>query len=81
MLLVLLALLPAGLAAQQEGIVPNQGFSLQSLLRGALGMAVNLLMAWAFSARRRHINWKTVGVGLGLQLLLAIGILKVPAVQ
>ncbi|WP_233131738.1 NupC/NupG family nucleoside CNT transporter [Robiginitalea sediminis] len=81
MLIVLLVLLPAGLAAQHEGIVPNQGFSLQSLLRGALGMAVILLMAWAFSARRRHINWKTVGVGLGLQLLLAIGILKVPAVQ
>ncbi len=62
-------------------VIPNQGFSLYSLARGALGMAVLMLIAFAFSARRRRINWRTVGIGLGIQLLLAIGVLKVPAVQ
>jgi len=62
-------------------ITPNQGFSANSLGRGALGMAVLILIAFIFSAKRRAINWKTVGIGLGIQLVLAIGILKVPFVQ
>nr|WP_255444037.1 nucleoside transporter C-terminal domain-containing protein [Robiginitalea sp. SC105] len=64
-----------------DGIIPNQGLSLESLGRGALGMAVLMLIAFAFSSNRRRINWKTAGIGLGIQLLLAIGVLKVPAVQ
>ena len=74
-----------GLSAHQiattEAIAPNAGFGLVSLGRGALGMAVLLLLAFLFSTNRRRINWKTTGIGLGLQLLLAIGVLKVPAVQ
>lgn len=62
-------------------IVPNADFSLDSLLRGALGMVVLLLIAFLFSSKRRSINWKTVGIGLGIQLLLAIGILKVPFIR
>lgn len=62
-------------------IIPNQGFSLESFGRGVLGLAVVLAIAFAFSARRRRINWRTVSIGLGVQLLLAVGILKVPAVQ
>jgi CNT family concentrative nucleoside transporter len=62
-------------------IIPNQGFSLESLGRGVLGLAVVLAIAFAFSAHRRRINWKTVGIGLGVQLILAVGVLKVPAVQ
>jgi len=64
-----------------SSITPNQGFSANSLGRGALGMAVLVLIAFIFSAKRRAINWKTVGIGLGIQLILAIGILKVPFVQ
>ncbi len=69
---------------QQEDVasfVPNQGFSTNSLWRGILGMGVLLCIAFLFSANRRAINWKTVGIGLGIQLTLAIGILKVPFVQ
>jgi CNT family concentrative nucleoside transporter len=65
----------------RDTLIPNQGFSLDTLLRGMLGMAALLLLAYAFSANRRRINWKTVGTGLAIQLLLAIGILKVPVVQ
>ena len=62
-------------------LVPNQGFSINSLWRGALGMAVLVLISFLFSSNRRAINWKTVGIGLGLQLLIAIGVLKVPLVK
>ena len=62
-------------------MIPNQGFSLESFGRGVLGLSIVLAITFAFSARRRRINWKTVGIGLSIQLLLAIGVLKVPAVQ
>ncbi len=68
-------------SAPKDGIVPNQGFTFNSLWRGMLGMAVLVLIAYLFSANRRAINWKTVGIGLSLQLLIAIGVLKVPFVQ
>lgn len=64
-----------------SGIVPNQGFSFNTLWRGALGMAVLILISFLFSSNRKAINWKTVGIGLGIQLLLAIGILKVKIIR
>ncbi|PKA99106.1 CNT family concentrative nucleoside transporter [Flavobacteriaceae bacterium MAR_2009_75] len=62
-------------------IVPNGGFSINSLWRGMLGMAVLILIAFLFSSNRKAINWKTVGIGLSLQLLIAVGVLKVSWVQ
>lgn len=62
-------------------IIPKQGFSMSSLLRGALGMFVLLLLSFLLSKNRRAINWRTVGFGLTAQLLLAIGVLKVPFIQ
>lgn len=44
-------------------------------------MAVLLLISYAFSNNRKAISWKVVVVGLGLQLLLAIGVLYVPVIQ
>lgn len=62
-------------------IIPTEGFSLNSLLRGALGMLVLLLISFLLSTNRKAINWKTVGFGLLAQLLLAVGVLKIPIVQ
>ncbi|WP_455170462.1 nucleoside transporter C-terminal domain-containing protein [Aegicerativicinus sediminis] len=62
-------------------IIPSDGFSFQSLLRGVLGMLVLLVISYLLSVNRRGINWKTVGLALGAQLLLAFGVLKVPFVQ
>lgn len=62
-------------------IVPSQGFSTSSLLRGALGMLVLLAIAFLLSNNRKAINWRTVGFGVLAQLLLAIGVLKVSFVQ
>lgn len=66
---------------EAEEIISNEGFSMSSLFRGILGMIVLLLIAIAFSANRKAINWKTAGIGLGIQLLIAIGILKVPFIR
>jgi CNT family concentrative nucleoside transporter len=63
--------------ANTSEIIPNQGFSMQSLWRGILGMISLLIIAVLFSSNRKAINWKTVGIGLAFQLLIAIGVLKV----
>ncbi len=62
-------------------IKPSQGFSMQSLWRGLLGMISLVLIAFLFSANRKGIDWKIVGLGLAFQLIIAIGVLKVPFVQ
>ena len=64
-----------------EAIIPSKGFSAQSLLRGALGMISLLIIAFLFSANRKGIDWKTVGLGLAFQLVIAVGVLKIPIVQ
>ena len=68
-------------SAGASEIVPNQGFSVSSILRGLLGMVVLILISFLFSANRKAINWKTVGIGLALQLIIAIGVLKVTFIQ
>lgn len=65
----------------QISIKPSEGFSLKSLWRGVLGMFVLLLLAFLFSSNRKAINWKKVGTGLSLQLLIAIGVLKIKFVK
>lgn len=56
-------------------IIANQGASLQSLWRGVLGMISLIFIAYLFSNNKKAINWKTAGIGLFIQLLLAICIL------
>jgi CNT family concentrative nucleoside transporter len=64
-----------------EQIIANEGFTLNSLIRGIIGMVALLLIAYLFSSNRKAINWKTVGAGLSAQLLIAIGVLKVPFIK
>ncbi|GAB5554596.1 MAG: hypothetical protein Sapg2KO_41870 [Saprospiraceae bacterium] len=56
------------------GIVENIG-------RGLLGMLLLVFICYLLSKDRKSINWKTVGIGLALQLVLGIMILKVPLVK
>jgi concentrative nucleoside transporter, CNT family len=44
-------------------------------------MAVLISIGYLFSSNRRAINWKTVGIGLSAQLILALGVLKVPFIK
>ena len=64
-----------------SGIVPSQGITFTSLWKGVLGMFSLLFISFLFSSNRKAINWKTVGIGLGFQLIIAIGVLKVSFVQ
>jgi concentrative nucleoside transporter, CNT family len=56
-------------------------FSFMVIVRGLFGMLILIAIAWVFSVNRKAISWKLVGIGLGIQILLAIGILQVPAIQ
>ena len=62
-------------------ITPAQGLTLTSVLRGILGMCVLLFIAWLLSKDRKKIDWKIVVTGLSLQILLAFGMLYIPALQ
>ena len=66
---------------ENSGVIPSQGFSFTSIWKGILGMTSLLFIAFLFSSNRRAINWKTVGIGLAFQLIIAIGVLKVSFVQ
>lgn len=68
-------------AVVSKPIIPSEGFSLNSLWRGALGMISLIFIAFLFSSNRRAINWKIVGIGLTFQLLIAIGVLKVEFIK
>ncbi|WP_299012822.1 nucleoside transporter C-terminal domain-containing protein [uncultured Polaribacter sp.] len=62
-------------------IRPSAGFSMRTLWRGVLGMFSLIIIAFLFSANRKAIDWKKVGIGLALQLIIAVGVLKISFVQ
>lgn len=62
-------------------LIPSVGISVTSLFRGVLGMGVLLLIAVLFSANRKKIAWKTVGLGLLTQIIIAIGVLKISLIK
>ena len=65
----------------ENKIRPSNGFSVHSLWRGVLGMFVLLIISFLFSANRRAVDWRKVGIGLSIQLIIAIGVLKVNFIQ
>ena len=62
-------------------LIPSTGMTPSGIGRGILGMLSLLAVAYIFSAKRKDIDWKIVGIGLFSQLVLAFGILKVAFVQ
>jgi len=48
------------------------------ILRALFGLAVLLGLMWMLSANRSAINWRLVGIGVGMQAILAAVILLVP---
>lgn len=63
----------------QETIELNPDIT--GLLRGVLGMALLLLIAWLMSRDRKHINWTLVGTGVLIQILFAILVFYVPVIS
>src|SRR5690348_8085668 len=47
-------------------------------MRGLLGLAALLAIAWALSDNRRRIPWRTVAAGVALQVALAVLLLHFP---
>lgn len=47
---------------------------------GLLGVGVLILVAFGFSSNRRAINWRIVGAGTLLQVIIALFLLRVPGV-
>ncbi|MFN3875003.1 MAG: NupC/NupG family nucleoside CNT transporter, partial [Flavobacteriales bacterium] len=78
--LTVLALLAAPAHAQAPA-APLAGITPIGLLRGLLGMAAVIGIAWLFSAKRRQVEWKVIGIGLALQLAMALLVLYVPPAQ
>lgn len=62
-------------------LIKSEGMSFTSIWRGLLGMISLLAIAYLFSSNRKAINWKTVGIGIAAQLILAVGVLKIPFVK
>ena len=69
------------LKVAESPLIKNQGITFTGVARGLLGMLVLIGIAFLFSNNRKKINWKTVGIGLTAQLVLAFGILKIQFVQ
>ena len=58
-------------------LIQSQGVSLESLVRGIVGIIFLLLISYVFSTNRKAINWKTIGLSLLIQTVIAVGVLKV----
>ena len=70
-LCTLLACVPLMLFAQDGAVhvpSPLTGPSVMSIARGLLGMAAMIAIAWVFSAKRKQVDWKVVGIGLAFQI-------------
>ncbi|MDR0363704.1 MAG: Na+ dependent nucleoside transporter [Bacteroidales bacterium] len=79
---------PTGTAVREETLTVDDlreqikfSFSITSILRGLLGIAALLLIAFLLSGNRKAINWKTVITALIIQIVLAICILYVPFIR
>ncbi len=60
----------------------NEGaISLMSIGRGLIGLAVLILICFTFSVNRSKIQWKLVLSGLLLQIVIAVGVLKVDIIK
>jgi CNT family concentrative nucleoside transporter len=66
------------------GIVKSKesgGFNPVAVLRGLLGLAVLIGIAYLLSTNRRSISWRVIILGLLIQLVIAFLVLKVPGVH
>jgi CNT family concentrative nucleoside transporter len=50
-------------------------------LQSAFGLLLLMLLAWLFSERRQRKLWKVAIAGIGIQLIMAVLLLKLPFIQ
>jgi concentrative nucleoside transporter, CNT family len=52
-----------------------------AILQGLFGIAVFVSIAYLFSTNRKAIDWKLVGIGLALQIIFGLLVMKVPIIN
>ena len=62
-------------------LIDYQGTSFESLTRGLIGMISLLLIAYLISSNRKKIKWKTVLMALSIQIITAIGVMKINLIE
>ena len=62
-------------------LIPHQGISIMSILRGIIGLSSIILIAYLLSNNKRNIDWKTIIIGISSQFIIAIAVLKVDFVR
>jgi CNT family concentrative nucleoside transporter len=62
-------------------LIASQGINLTSITRGIIGMVALIAIAYIFSSDRKSISWKVGGIGLFMQLVIAVGVLYVPFIK
>jgi len=62
-------------------IIPHEGISITSIIRGIIGMSSIIFIAYLLSNNKKRIDWKTIIIGLSSQLIIAVAVLKIDFVR
>ncbi len=62
-------------------IIPHEGISIISVIRGMVGMCSIIFIAYLLSNNKKRIDWKTIIIGLSSQLIIAVAVLKIELVR
>jgi CNT family concentrative nucleoside transporter len=62
-------------------IIPHEGISITSVVRGIIGMCSVIFIAYLLSNNKKRIDWKTIIIGLSSQLIIAVAVLKIEFVR
>lgn len=73
--------MPAASMTLATVLMADLGLNGTGILRGLLGMAVLIGIGVIFSDDRKNINWRLIATGMGIQMLLAVAILKISFVE
>jgi CNT family concentrative nucleoside transporter len=66
----------AGLSTMTQLVEGGAASSLPQRLMGFVGFGVMIGIAWLMSANRRAVNWRLVGIGVALQGVVGVVVLK-----
>ena len=62
-------------------VVPIKGSADNWSIERFDGMAVLIGISWVFSTNRKAVDWRLAGMGLLIQLTLAVCIIKIPFIE
>jgi len=62
-------------------LIPHEGISIMSIIRGVIGLSSIILIAFLLSNNKSKIDWKTITIGILSQFIIAIAVLKIDFVR